>query len=238
MDANNIVAIIDGTSGMTEVTYKDRGVKTVKSMDLDSFVGTLQAGAQVVGKMVNFHPLGLRVHAEAGNKVIVGYEYPERVVEHSAKNGDGNVTKFKTVYPWGLTWIEFNKVPDGLQHSLFYQFGLRGPILSLDTMMLCFPGSHIYADHHVCMGGIRVPVIKTVEATGGLPNLFYNGVNTYDLSDNRMKELRTPKGVINKPAQLYEYLKVKDGETPKPFPYECMRDGKTIRSFLEEKGYI
>lgn len=235
MSSEKISAIID--DGIATVSYEEKNRKHTKTIPADAFCKAILAGTNT-GKQVMFNPPGLRLHAKAGDRVIVGYEFPERVAKIPFCENNKNI-ELDSVWPWGITFIEFSDTPEGLQWSTFYQFGLKGPITNLDNMMYQWPGSNVYGGHNCCIGSIKVPKIKNIEQTGGLPYIFYNGISNRDLSENRFVAFKDDKGkTITSPFALYSYLKVESGQQPKPFPYDIMINAKTVRSFLTEKGYI
>ena len=235
MSSDRISAII--SEGSATVSYEANSRKHTKTIPVEALCKAILSGTNT-GKALTFSPPGLRINGKCGDKVIVGYEFPERAAKMPFKDHDDDFM-FDSVWPWGITFIEFSETPEGLAWSTFYQFGLKGPITTLDTMMYTWPGSNVFGDHHCCIGDIRVPKIKSVEQTGGLPFIFYNGVSNRDLQDKRFAEFTTEdKKRIKRPFDLYDYLQGKDGAPPKPFPYDIMINAKTLRSFLTEKGYV
>jgi hypothetical protein len=237
MSSDKITAVIE--NGIANVSYEANNRKKSKTIPTEALCKAILSGMNT-GRQVNLSPLGLRLHGRSGDKVIVGYEFPERVANMPFTDDDGKKISFDSVWPWGLTFIEFSDTPEGLQWSTFYQFGLKGPITSLDTMMSQWPGSNVFGGHNCCIGEIKVPKIPSIEQTGGLPFIFYNGISNRDLSEKRFTPF-VPEGTkskITRPLELYRYLTVKSGEQPKPFPYDIMINAKTIRSFLTEKGYM
>lgn len=227
-------------NGVATVKYSDDGRKRVKSVSAEAFCNALLTGIQT-SKQVTLNPLGLRVHATSGDKMIVGYEMPERVGEMPFRmSRDSNdIERIKSVWPWGITFIEFNKTPEGYRWSTFYQFGLKGAITGIDTQMFVWPGSNVYGGHNCCIGEINIPKLRDISQTGGLPFIFYNGVSNRDLQENRFNDFNEGSHKIDTPYKLYkDVLQVKDGQMPKPFPYNIMISAKTIKSFLEEKGYL
>lgn len=236
MSSDKVSAIIE--NGIANISYEVNNRKRSKTIPADALCKAILAGTNT-GKQVTFNPPGLRIHAKCGDKVIVGYEFPERVAKIPFRV-DGEVVEYESVWPWGVTFIEFTDTPEGLQWTTFYQFGLKGPMMNTDTMMYVWPGSNVFGGHNCCIGDIKVPKIKGIEQTAGLPFLFYNGVSNTDLSEHRFTAF-TPEGSktkISMPIKLYRYLAVENGKPPKPFPYDIMKNAKTVKSFLSERGYI
>lgn len=223
-------------NGVAQVTYESQGTKKVKNITADA-LGKAIMESLSSAKSCDIFPLGLRIKGEAGDKVIVGYEFPERVVELPF-NREGSVVKIKSVVPWGLTFIEFTKTREGLQWSRFYQFALKGPIANGDTQLFVWPGSNVYDSFNCCIGDIKVPKLQGIEQTGGLPNLFYNGVSNNDLSRNRFLPLKVGDRTINFPYELYKHLEVKQNEQPKEFPYQILREATKLSAFLSSGGYM
>ena len=224
--------------GLATINYISNGRKKNKTVQADALCKPILAGSESA-KEVRFNPPGLRITAKSGDRLIIGYEFPERVAKIPFNEG-GDAIELNSVWPWGITFIEFSDTPEGLKWNTFYQFGLKGPISTMDTMLYMWPGSNVFEDHRCCIGSIKVPKLAGIEQTGGLPFIFYNGVSNRDLSDNRFKRF-TPQGetkAIVKPLDLYRHLSVKDGAQPKPFPYDIMENAFTLKSFLTERRYM
>lgn len=223
-------------NGVASVSYTIEGRKKIRTIPSESFCKAILSSSNV-GSECTIMPVGLRIKAKAGDHVIVGYEFPERVILTKFRDNGRNF-EFNTVQPWGMTFIEFTDTPEGLQWSRFYQFALKGPITNGDTQMYRWPGSNVYDDYHCCIGDIKVPKIPSIEQTGGLPFIFYNGINNRDLSGGRFKTFKDAKGVdIDVPFKLYKSLEVVDGVV-KPFPYDILYDAVRVKSFLSNGGYM
>lgn len=223
-------------NGVATVSYSKNGRRRTKNITIEAF-GTALSACTKAGKQCHINPAGLRIHGVSGDSVIVGYEFPERVAQIPFDDG-GTKVKVNSVWPWGLTFIKFVKTPNGLQWDKFIQFGLTGPITTLDTQLYVWPGSNVYGDHRCCIGSINVPKLENIDQTGGLPYLFYNGVSNTDLSEGRFKPFKVNGREIHRPIDLYKHLQVKSGETPKPFPYDIMKPAMTLKSFLTDGGYL
>ena len=222
---------------VTAVSYESYGCKRTKQITTEDFAKAILS-SNPNSKKCTISPLGLRIHAESGDKVIVGYELPERVAKLPFRR-DSSKFVINSVLPWGMTFISFTKVHEGLQWNSFYQFALTGPIVSKDTQMFVWPGSNVYESYNCCIGKIDVPKLSGIEQTGGLPYIFYNGVSNGDLSGNRFIKFSDDKGkYIEYPFDLFNYLAVKDGDTVKPFPYEILKPATTVGSFLSSGGYL
>lgn len=231
-----VSATID--NGIATISYEHNSRKKTKTIPSEALAKAILAGTST-GKEVTFNPPGLRVHGRCGDKVIVGYEFPERVGDMPFSDQRGSEPyNIKSVWPWGMTFIEFTDTPDGMKWSTFYQFGLKGPITTLDNMMYVWPGSNVFGGHNCCIGDIKVPKLKGIEQTGGMPFIFYNGISNPDLSDHRFTTFTVDGKNIQRPIDLYRHLEVKEGEAPKQFPYDIMMNAKTLKSFLTEKGYM
>lgn len=231
--SNEITAVIKDE--MALVSYVSDGRKRTTNVPAEALCKALMAGSNIGRKLV-FTPPGMRVNGVSGNNVIVGYVMPERVGAMPFRIDSKNV-EYNSVWPCGVTFITFNSTPQGLVISMFYQFGLKSPVLNGDTMMYQWPGSNVYPDNHCCIGNISVPAIGSIEQTGGLPFIFYNGISNSDLSDGRFKPFEDGGNTISRPKDLYKMLSVKKGEEAKPFPYDIMKNACTLNSFLNERGY-
>lgn len=233
---SEIKAIIRDAS--VQVSYKYDGRDVEKNITIESFIKTLQSGLDNV-KTFHFFPPGMRLQATKGNNVIVAYEFPERVQEIIYRVSQGTNETFKTLFPWGITFIEFSILPDGYQWKTFYQLAIKGPIVLQETMMYEWPGTNIYNDHSICMGSNNPPKVAHLSQTSGFPFLFYNGVNTHNISGGKFNIFSDEKGSrIDDPYKLYKYLEPdKDGKT-KPYPYDKLKSAITLKSFLELRGYI
>lgn len=222
-----------------KVEYEYEGRKVDKEISLESFVKTLQTGIKSL-KSMEFYPPGMRLKAKKGNLVLVGYEFQERVQDITYSVGPNRDEKFKTLFPWGITFIEFQELPDGYQWRKFYQLALKGPALFLDTMMYEWPGTNIFNDHSVCMGSNNPPRVASLEQTSGFPFLFYNGINTHDISGGNFKHFnREDNGAaVNNPYTLYKYLEPDAEGKTRAYPYDKLNNALSIKSFLEGKGYL
>ena len=224
-------------NGIAQIKYESQGMKKLKNITADALAKAI-LDSTASAKRCDIYPMGLRVHAEAGDKVIVGYEYPERVVKLPFRR-DSGVVNIEAVIPWGLTFILFTKTRDGLQWSRFYQFAMKGPVSNGDTQLFVWPGSNVYDSYNCCIGDISVPKLKSIDQTGGLPHLFYNGVSNGDLSRNRFTPFDKPDGTtVAYPYDLYKYLEVKKDEKPKEFPYHILKEATRLNTFLSSEGFI
>ena len=234
--SDKLVATIE--NGIAHINYEVNSRKKTKTILVEALCKAILAGTNT-GKSLTFNPPGLRIQGKCGDRVIVGYEFPERVAKMPFSFNNEKI-ELESVFPWGMTFVEFSDTPEGLQWDTFYQFGLKGPLISLDNMMYVWPGSNVFQSHKCCIGNIKVPKIKSIEPTAGLPFLFYNGVSNNDLSDKRFVPF-TPEGGterISSPIELYRHLSVENGKNPKPFPYDIMINAKSLKSFLSERGYL
>ena len=223
-------------NGIAQVTYESQGTKRIKNITADALgKAILESNSSV--KACDVFPLGLRIKGESGEKVIVGYEFPERVADLPFYR-DGNAVKIKSVLPWGLTFIEFTRTKEGLQWSRFYQFALKGPINDAETQLYVWPGSNVYDSFNCCIGEVKIPKLQGIEQTGGLPHMFYNGISNSDLSRNRFIPLDTGNKTVSLPYDLYKHLEVKDGEQPKEFPYKILKEATKLNAFLSSGGYL
>lgn len=237
VDAQNILKA-EITDTLVKVNYSYNGRTTDKNITLESFITALQANVKNL-KSMEFYPIGMRLKARKGNSVIVAYEFPERVQEIVYNVAADRNETFKTKFPWGITFIEFDETPEGFQWKKFYQLALKGPATFLDTMMYEWPGTNIYNDHSVCMGSNNPPKVKSLEQTSGFPWLFYNGVNTHDISGGNFQHFKDDNGSsINNPYSMYKYMEPKADGTVRDYPYDKLNNALSIKSFLEGKGYL
>lgn len=244
---NNEHILIDILGENVKVDYPSVGTRrAVKELTLDSLCKIMSKSTE--SKQVKkIYPIGLRVKAENTNRIMVGYEVLEHVGDMKFRKEDTNsrdensVMSFNSVWPNGMTFIEFERGSDGLRCLKFYQFSLMSPVTSLTDQLYVWPGSNVFdrPDYNICIGHISVDKIQSIEESGNLPFLFYNGISNNDLTSGKFNPY-TPEGSkerITHPHVLYRYLEVKDGVEPKPFPYEILKQALTINEFLKNHGY-
>lgn len=229
-------------NGVASISYEAEGRKRIKNIPSEAFCKALLKSADA-GKSCLITPIGLRVSARNGDRVMVGYEMPERVAPmtfHKSTQKGSKKIEVKTVIPWGLTFIEFKDTPEGLQWTKFYQLAMKGPLINGETDLYVWPGSNVYDGHNCCIGKIDIPKLNGIEQTGGLPFIFYNGVNNDDLSGGKFTSFKGEDGkTIQYPVDLYAtHLVVKDGVAPKPFPYDILKPAVKLKSFLSNGGFM
>ena len=216
---------------------------------LSNFIGALQDSTKTAATCRIF-PTGLRILAEFPQGLVVGFEAPERTVTIKyRRGGDDNVVVFENcVIPSGMTFIKFKKVGEGTYTIIdFYQVATRGTVFDGEDMLYTWPGTNIWDDGRVCIGGIKRDGYKTLETYGSLQYLFYNGINNDDLSHSKydMEALKRLHPDVEScdfytnsdsrsahPIILWDYFQVKEGEQPKPFPYEILKPRLKLKDFL------
>ena len=218
---------------------------------VDTLTEALSSNIKKGGQATVF-PVGIRVLCESQDKVLVGFEAPERVA-NIAYDG-GMFPKFKAicVVPHGMTFILFNKQPDGsMVIKEFYQLATKGPVFDGDDMLYFYPGTNIWDDCRVCIGSIKRNGYRDIHTLGSLQYLFYNGINNDDLHGGKLavdklveaypeaKTLECYDKCVSSthPYILWKTMEVTEKNPPKPFPYACLKQKLTLKDFLACLGF-
>lgn len=232
------------TDGLAKIAYADAEKrKKTKLITIENLCSALTAGAKV-GYGCTIYPPFLRVNAFSGDRILLGFEYPTRLYtqkfrvrndEYDDDEADEYIEEEVTaMLPNALTCIAFDKTPSGLKCNTFYQYALKGTLVSLDTELYVWPGSNVYQGGNCCMGDVHIPIIESIEKTGGLPGLFYNGVNNNDLDSNRFTEFNDENGRrVRHAHELYSYLE----RNKKPFPNDILIKQTTFGGFLSSLSF-
>lgn len=237
--AGKLVKIESGAGDLADKT---------RYVSLSSFVSALQENMEVKNSCRIF-PTGLRVLVESPKGLIVGFEAPERLGQVVYRTSEDKLIKFKnTVIPSGMTFIDFKRVGEN-EYSIvnFYQVATKGTVFNGDDMLYIWPGTNVWSDSRVCIGDIKRSGYSSIENLGSLQYLFYNGVNNDDLCSGKYKIDKLlkiyPEASKSKyctasnmeaahPSILWDFFNVKEGEKPKPFPYEILKNRLTLKDFL------
>ena len=225
--------------GLVDLEYpnprnpKAKVSKTVKFEDFCSIISSNIKKTEAIELM----PIGLRVTAENDTHVLVGYEFPERIGSMKFNRGGDTPKEIQSVWPWGITFVQFKKDAKGLLFTHMYQFALKGPLVSLNDMLHTWPGSNVFDDARVCTGEMLIKHVPDIMSSGGFPHLFYNGISNNDLTGGCFKGFSEGGARIDKPYELFTHLAVKKDEAPKPFPYDILNQRITAKEFIKCHGF-